>query len=119
MCSLFVSGQPRHPNILRKDEDATNVRVEDITTDGVSGERGLSGILVRDSQEVSVTSSTINITSPGQSAGIGIRGAESANITLQDNEMYDTYGVVSDALLALRCSAARPRWASTRARDHR
>ena len=80
-------------------EDATNVRVENVTIDGVSGENSLNGVYILDSTEVSVVGNTIsNITSRGQSAGIKIRGGESANITLEDNHIYDTYGngIVSD-----------------------
>ena len=80
-------------------EDATNVRVENVTVDGVSGENGLNGVYILDSTEVSVIGNTIsNITSRGQSAGIKIRGGGSANITLEGNHIYDTYGngIVSD-----------------------
>ena len=84
-------------------EDATNVRVENVTINGLSGGRGLSGVRIRDSTEVSVVGSTVSdITSPGQSAGVLIQGAESADITLQDNHIYDTYG---NGIVSGGCSA--------------
>ena len=87
-------------------EDATNVRVENVTIDGVSGKRSLNGVYIVDSTEVSVVDSTIfNISSRGQSAGIRVGGAESANITFQGNHIYDTQGngIVSDGCSA--CAA--------------
>ncbi len=84
-------------------EDATNVRVENVTIDGVTGKRSLNGVLIKDSTEVSVVDSTIsNISSRGQSAGIRVVGAESANITFQGNHIYDTQG---NGIVSGGCSA--------------
>ncbi len=80
-------------------KDAANVRVENVTIDGVGGENSHNGVYIVDSTEVSVVGNTIsNITSRGQSAGIKIWGGKSANITLEGNHIYDAYGngIVSD-----------------------
>ena len=82
-----------------KIEDSDNIRIENVAIEHLSGKRNLSGVGINDSTNVTVKGSIISkIFSSGQSAGIKIIGARSANITIDDNHIYNTYGngIVSD-----------------------
>ena len=74
-------------------KDSDNVHIENVTIDNVSGTNNLNGININNSINVTVEESKISrIFSSGQSAGIKIIGGESANIIIDDNQIYNTYG---------------------------
>ena len=80
-------------------KNSNNVHIENVTVENLSGIKNLSGIRIHDSTNVTVEDSTISkIFSPEHSAGIKITGGKSANITLDNNHIYNTYGngIVSD-----------------------
>lgn len=77
-----------------------DVHIDDVVVDKVSGKSHLNGIRIWQSTDVIVEDSEVSrIFSDGQSAGIRIApGKLSANITIDDNHIYNTWGngIVSD-----------------------
>ena len=82
------------------DEDAIdirysdNVQIDEIVVDKVSGKNGSNGVEIWQSTNILVEDSTFSsIFSSGQSGAISIvPGKLSANITIDNNHIYDTYG---------------------------
>ena len=71
-----------------------NVHIDDVTIDKVSGKNSLNGVKIWQSTDVVVEDSEFSrIFSSGQSAGIAISGGKlSANITIDNNHIYNMYG---------------------------
>ena len=75
-------------------ENSDDVHIDDLVVNKVSGARGLSGVRIRQSTDIIIEDSEFSsIFSSGQSAGIMINtGKLSANITIENNHIYETYG---------------------------
>lgn len=84
-------------------ENSNNVYIENVTVDKLSGKANLDGIKIRNSTNVVVEDSTISrIFSPEHSTGIVVTGSKSANITIKNNHIYNTYG---NGILTAGCSS--------------
>lgn len=71
-----------------------DVHIDGLVVDKVSGDSNLNGVRIWQSTDIIIENSKFSrIFSPGQSAGIAIsKGEQSANITINNNHIYDTYG---------------------------
>ncbi|WP_019503536.1 right-handed parallel beta-helix repeat-containing protein [Pleurocapsa sp. PCC 7319] len=83
-------------------ENSHNVHLENVTIEGIyqaHADYNLDGIDIDNSTNITIKNSTISgIYSPNFTAGIKIEGANTANITIDNNHIYDVYGngIVSD-----------------------
>lgn len=74
-------------------ENSNNVYIDNVVVDRLSGKNSLSGIRIHNSTNVTIDNSIISrIHSRGHSAGIKITGSRSANIAIDGNHIYETYG---------------------------
>ena len=70
-----------------------NIHIDDLVVDKMSGKDSLSGVGMWQSTNVTIEDSKFSqIFSAGQSAAISVNGDQSANININDNHIYNTYG---------------------------
>ncbi len=98
--STFKNIKDSRAIIIRNSD---NVQIENVTVDNLSGKSDyLAGIAISNSTNVTVEDSTISrIFAPRHSAGIRVDGKKSANITIDDNHIYNTWG---NGILSGGCS---------------
>lgn len=73
--------------------NSDNVYIDNVVVDRLGGKNNLSGIRIHNSTNVTIANSVISkISSPRHSAGIKITGSKSANITIANNHIHETYG---------------------------